>query len=217
MGSSLANNIHYTVTGAYGYNFFDGRVSIYTMLSTYKWGLHTELTSPIAGNINFGISVDIAADQNLVIIGANSYSFYAGVAFTYELAPDNATWALTGSIQSPSGPNSGFGSQVKVHGDFALVATLIQNAYIYERQSTGKYVLASTITVDGVITSISLSGHLAAVGVASYKASVGRVYVYALDASDHVWRLQTVVPSAGGENSYFGHSVSIGNHTLVVG
>jgi hypothetical protein len=187
------------------------------MISKYKWGLHSELKSPIAGNINFGVSVDIAAGQNLIIVGANSYGFYAGVAFTYQLAADNSTWALTGSIQSPSGPNSGFGSQVKVDGDFAMVATFNKQAFIYERQASNRYSLVSSLTVDGVVTSISLSGGHAAVGVDSFGGSLGQVYVYEMNGTDRVWHLQAVVPSAGGLNSYFGHSVSIGNHTLVVG
>jgi hypothetical protein len=56
------------------------------------------------------------------------------------------------------------------------------------------------------------------VGVESFGGSIGQVYVYLMDGADHhVWRLHSIVPSAGGLNSYFGHSISIGNHTLVVG
>ncbi len=89
--------------------------------------------------------------------------------------------------------------------------------YIYERQSTGKYLLTSPLSVTGgVVTSISLHNTHAAIGVETYLNGTGQVLVYAME-SDRVWRLQSIVNSAGEMNSYFGHSVCIGNHTLIVG
>jgi hypothetical protein len=50
------------------------------------------------------------------------------VAFIYELsALDNSTWALTNTIPSPSGANSGFGTTVKIDGDFLMIATYNNN------------------------------------------------------------------------------------------
>ncbi len=66
------------------------------------------------------------------------------------------------------------------------------------------------------MTSISLHNTHAVVGVETYMNATGQVFFYAME-SDRVWRLQSVVSSAGEMNSNFGHSVCIGNHTLIVG
>eukprot|EP01034_Spumella_vulgaris_P046680 gene46680-58204_t len=183
LGNSLANNEYYSVSGAYGYNIFEGQVNVYKTLPKFKWEFAQTLKSPIAGNINYGVCVDIAPDRNVIVVGANSYSFYAGMVFMYGLNADNVTWGLTNTIWSPSGPDSGFGTRVKVEGDFMLAATYNSNFYFYERQSGGKYLLTSSLTAEGVITSISLSGHHAAVGVETNLNgnSTGSVYVYRLD------------------------------------
>lgn len=52
---------------------------MYSTDSHCQWNYHSYLKSPIAGSINFGVSVDI--DGENVVVGASSYGMFHSFPF----------------------------------------------------------------------------------------------------------------------------------------
>jgi len=99
--------------------------------------------------------------------------------FIYERNPEHACWVLEGTIKSPlaADPDNktdyqGFGYRVDLSGDFAIIGTSVNNAYIYKEVSPGNWTLHTNLPppAPGIFfgRSVALEGNIALVGAYGY-------------------------------------------------
>lgn len=147
--------------------------------------------------------------------------------FIYERNPEHACWVLEGTIKSPLAEDpdnktdyQGFGYRVDLSGDFAIIGTSVNNAYIYKEVSPGNWTLHTDLPppAPGIFfgRSVALEGNIALVGAYGYGGSVGRVYVYQYNETTDSWGSFGFL-SAPRNHSGFGFSVDIHGTNIVVG
>ncbi len=138
----------------------DKTVDIYEYNSgTNNWDSIGSLTT---GTGNFGSSVDISKDGNVIIIGANSEDGNKGAAYVYTYAGIN-TWNLKGSIiyGDVAGDNLGVACAINEDGTSIIIgcglaaASNVNSSYIKHltyNSATSEWVLTDKRYGDGVAT-----------------------------------------------------------------
>eukprot|EP01034_Spumella_vulgaris_P028514 gene28514-35384_t len=173
----------------------------------------------IVNNNNFGVSV--AIDGLAVAIGANSWATYIGKVFIYRFM-ENKYWLPEATLTSPMGIGEGFGHSVALSGDFALITTGTNHAFIYElvdsQWTLNSQLLPPSENVHFGHTA-AIEGDTIVVGAESVGGSEGAVFIYKLNYTDpaHHWYLTDTLSSVDGYSTYFGHAVDISENTIVVG
>lgn len=95
-------------------------MNVYKPLSVSAWTLDSYVYSPDGANNNFGLRV--AFNDNYMIVSANAYEAYTGIAYIYELY--EAQWTLKQRLNSPFAAGEGFGYFVALYNDTAAVSTV---------------------------------------------------------------------------------------------
>ncbi len=121
-----------------------------------------------------------------------------------------------------------FGQSVAILGDIAVVGSLLNSAYIYERNTSGKWVLIKKIVAsDGAAddefgVSVAISGDTVVVGATfgdGNNSNSGSAYVFERDfgGSNNWGEVKKIVASDGAVDDLFGRSVAISGDVVVVG
>ncbi|MBP48289.1 MAG: hypothetical protein CMH53_10165 [Myxococcales bacterium] len=223
------------LVGAYGASpkaKSSGAAYIFEAQSITKWKQMDKLV-PADGKAydNFGKAVSLSG--NRVVVGAagvDDKGDGSGAAYVFERQP-TGTWSEVGKlIPASNAAGDSFGASVAIDGDRLIAgaesadtkAQYAGAAFIYERQSDGKWTEASKLVAsDGVKasacgTSVALSGNRALVGCDN-DATFGAVYLYSRQ-KDGLWAEGTKITTADGAKSdYFGVSVSMSANRILVG
>lgn len=105
-------------------DIFEGIVHIYDHQSACHWTLQSYIHSPLGDNAGFGNAVALERDR--VIVGSNAWEGYTGKAFIYSLYQD-VFWKLEAQLDSPLSYAQGFGYDVSLSGNWAMVTTGVNN------------------------------------------------------------------------------------------
>jgi len=224
--SSVTLTNKYAVIGSNGYDTFKGIVHVYVPKTTTKWSLQALIRSPVWDNNNFGN--DVSVDDEQMVVAANAYQQYDGIVFVYKQNPIHQCWLLVATITSPLAIKDtperkvfqGFGYRVDISGQFLIVGTAINNAYIYKEVSPDNWVLHADLVppAEDIFfgRSVSIEGDLAMVGAYGQGRSNGCVYLYKYDNATDTWGDFGSLP-APRNNSAFGYSVDMHGTNIVVG
>ena len=193
----------------------------------------------------FGSAVSISGNTAIIGArrdsGAGSDGEGAGAAaYVYERDPDGE-WLLVQKLTSGvAGGGDSFGESVSVSGTRAIVGAdeddaslgLPGSAYVYEKDSDGKWVLKSRLSPgdgqsgDQFGQSVSISGDAAVVGAELNRGNgywSGAAYVYERNRRGEWIFKQKLVPGRDAASptdvlrDRFGHSVAISGDTAIVG
>ena len=153
----------------------------------------------------FGTEVDV--DGSTVIVGATRRNRPTGVAYVFERS-DDASWSLTSTLLPPGG-EAGFGRDVSIDGDVALVSGA-DGAFVFERLADGSFAAGPTLTEPDGITgngfgsTVAIEGATAIVGASGDDEdgnNAGAVYVFDRQADGSFSFTQKVLaPDAGNQD-----------------
>ncbi|MBU1692919.1 MAG: FG-GAP repeat protein [Verrucomicrobia bacterium] len=202
----------------------------------------TKLTaSDAATGDSFGCSVAVAGD--VAVVGADGdddVGSASGSAYVFERnAGGTNAWGQVAKLTaSDAAAGDWFGYSVSVAGDVALVGARRDgdagnasgSAYVFERDAggtnawgqVGKIVASDGTASDYFGSSVSLDGDVAVVG--AYQdddvgSASGSAYIFERNAGGtNAWgQVAKLTASDGAADDYFGHSVSVAGHVVVVG
>ena len=223
-GFSVSLSGDTAVVGAYGYddgaNYDAGAVYVYERDANGTWGLvHKEVGS---GVINFGSTVVAAGDRFAVGSDRSGLMPEPAPVGVYERGTGGA-WARVASLLQPvddDNPLSGFGDTLGFFEDRIIVGTRASRAYIYERQTDGRWPLAARLdpplgTHYG--GAVGVSGARAIVGGYRDSNQIRSVFVFARQ-SDGAWILDAqLIASDPAPGERFGSNVDISGADVIVG
>ncbi|MGB1296080.1 MAG: hypothetical protein ACPG6V_11420 [Flavobacteriales bacterium] len=209
------------VIGAYSGTLasIPGKGFVYKRTGT-SWSQTQILNSGTSGADDFGSSVRISADGNVLVIGAQ-YQSTMGAAYIYTFDSQNQNWVQTQSITaSDISADDYYGSSVTLSADGGtIVVGAIGNdnwkgaAYVYTRNGNTwgnevKLVPADVADDDnfGIYSSISNDG-TALIVSAFGDFGLGYAYVYEYDGTD--WNVHKKLSEAGYSGSWYGISADI--------
>lgn len=181
----------------------------------------------------FGESV--AVDGNFAIVGASGNDHTAlsnpGAAYIYDLTVPASPVEIKLTAGDPEA-FSGFGKDVAISGNFAMVGALDHNnagsdqgaVYIFERNTGGannwgqyaKIVPAGISDSDQFGSAVAIDGNVMVVGAQGDSASAGAAYIYRFDGSS--WNEEAKIVGSGiGGGDLFGADVAISGGKVIIG
>ncbi len=185
----------------------------------------------------FGAAIDATSDGRIVVIGAPGYSdgTYTQEGSVYVFEYNNDAWMQIARL-TPSTGTAGrsFGTEVVISedGETIFVGAHLHNnqtgvVYFYECPAGGwiDMIETSILTApngaagDQFGASISLFGDLLA--VAAHMSDINGINsgsVYLFEKVDTTWtNIQLLTPAAPAADDRFGHSLHLGENTIVIG
>ncbi|MES2774537.1 MAG: FG-GAP repeat protein [Bacteroidota bacterium] len=246
-GSSVSISGNYAIVGASSDDeggFTDnGSATIFLRNSTTGvWEPVTKLTNQNPANTeSFGCSVSISGDY--AIVGAMTDTegglSWTGSASIYKRNAGTGAWEFQVKLLNPSNAaDDRFGSAVSIFGDYAIVGsshddentkTNNGSATIYKRNTgTGIWEMqvklsdSSPSNDDLFGYSVSISGDLVIIGTflddENGLIDCGSATIYKRNTSTNIWESQGKFTNGnGGNDDYFGASVSINNDFVMIG
>jgi hypothetical protein len=223
-------------------------VKVYRM--TDDGGNRTQLGQTIYGNTTgdwFGLSLDVAAEQNVIVVGAKGYWEYKGYVQVFSLVSDDetastmGTWKQVGQDIAGEAIGDEVGNSVSISDDGKTIAVGAPNNDGKNGEDSGNvriYRLAddgasweqigedidgdAAYGSSGNSASLSANGSIVAIG-APYAGIdgiyTGQVKVYRIDSGGSSW--ENLGQSIYGDNAYdsFGWSVDVSpdGNSLAVG
>ena len=198
----------------------------------------------------------IAMDGNFMVIGVNGEGFKpsggvhskpnAGVAYIFE-RDAGGTWNEVQRIEAPERQyGDHFGSAADISGDYLIIGAFFEDedeadtntligsgsAYIFERNSSGTWILAQKIVAsdrdigDSFGSSVAMQGNTAVVGAYQedddmfgfhYLLNSGSAYVFERDGGGTWNQTQKLVASDREAADWFGGSITMDGDYLVIG
>lgn len=173
----------------------DGAVYVFTR-SGSTWSQQAKIVPDTFGSNNHGISVDLSANGNTLIIGNSKVSSFTGEAYIYTRS--GSSWSLAKTLSPTPGSSPGsYGFSVALSADgtvavigepLAKVATRDEAGTVYMRSGTGwngeekiNVSIPQNYENFGYSVSISSDGNLIAVGAIGTNSGiysrVGAVYI----------------------------------------
>ena len=214
---ALAGDGEVALVGAPDTNSSVGAAYIYTYSGGTGVWLSTTLSPPSgSGADQFGLSVALAGDGEVALVGAPLTNNDAGAAYIYNSG--STGWSDTATLSGTSG--GGFGNSVALSGDgeVALVGASDADgsgaAYIYTSSSAG-WSAPVTLSVPsgadlfGLSVTLSGDGEMAIVGEPYTNDNTSMVDVYTYDSGTETWSNTPVTLSAPSGGTSFGTSVTL--------
>ena len=229
------NNIGGIVTLNTGAAFVFRR---YGAVGTNNWQHEKKLTaSDAAVNDGFGISVGISGDYAIVgASGNDDDGSGSGSAYIFRKDTGTGTWdSGTKIVASDAAAGDGFGRDVAISGDYAVVGargnddggTSSGSAYIFHRTGTGnslntwdsglKIQHTNPSAYDHFGQEVAIDGDYVLVG-STDDGTGGTAHLFRRTTTgSNTWDLKTTIsPTNGASGDMFGRSVGIsGNHAIV--
>ena len=154
-----------------------------------------------SANDAFGSSVDVSANGDTIVVGADNYAVGIGAVYVFQRSGPTS-WAQAARLSAPAGASSGqFGESVAISDDGTKIlagapalSTASQGGAAYYTLEDGSWVLKTVVAggsasaLGGQSVAISADGTRAAVGAPQYRASgatsnSGRVYTYSVSST----------------------------------
>ena len=185
-----------------------------------------------AENDNFGYSVSISGDYAVVsATGDDDNGYNSGSAYIFHRT--GTTWLEQAKITASDGADhDSFSRSVSIFGDYAVISAIKDDdngnssgsAYIFNRMGTtwseqAKITASDGAELDQFGYSVSISGNYAIIGANwnddnGYNS--GSAYIF--HRTGTTWLEQAkITASDGGDQDYFGNSVSITGDYAVIG
>ena len=175
-----------------------------------------------------GFSVSISED--FAIVGDYLDVNYKGLVRFYEKFGDQ--WKnVKERIASDANGADRFGYSVSISGDYAVVGapyadlgpfgTNAGAAYIFQRTASGWIEVAKLAASDAASSnyfghSVSIDGDNVIIGAYGHNGRTGAAYIFIRSGTS--WTEQAkLTPSDGNSSDYFGWSVSISGHRVIIG
>ena len=202
--------------------------------------LLTSVASPIAGQCQLAkllpedgeafdeFSQSVAISGDIAIVGSqfdDDNGLNSGSAYLFDVSTGEQ---ITKLLPQDGATLDEFGSSVAIDGDTAIVGARFNDdngdgsgsAYLFDVESGQQ--IAKLLPLDGADSdffgrSVAISGDIAVVG-AIYDddngSRSGSAYLFDVDSGKQIAKL---LPQDGASSDYFGHSVAISGHTVIVG
>ena len=187
-----------------------------------NWELQQTLTVTTEDAGGFGCSV--AIDGEWVLVGAyiaeyNDDTYNAGKAFLFHWNSGSSNWELQQTLTPGQNPvyDCRFGASVAIDGEWVLVGTYNDKAYIFRDDGSSNWELQQTLTgaEDSYLGfSVAIDGTTILLG-APAASSKGFAEVYMLTGSE--WILYTTLTGSSDSHDSFGYSTAIKGNQIVVG
>jgi hypothetical protein len=223
---ALSSNGNTLAVGSFGYSSNNGAVYVYTRTGS-SWFLQSSpITSGATGG-NFGISVALSSDGNIMAVGSNLEDSGAGAVRVYSRS--GSSWSQIGTqpITGLYGGSFGYSVSLSSDGNTLIVGAYADGAvggrvYVF-KNSTGIYGQESYRTINklnssyGYAVALSSDGNTLAISSIGETSGAGAVRIYTNGAS---WTTQgSPLTGSGAANANFGSSLSISSDgdTLAVG
>ncbi|MCH8824599.1 MAG: hypothetical protein IH984_13945 [Planctomycetes bacterium] len=206
-------------------------------VNTSNWSFQVKLiVSDAADDARFGQSLDLSADGNILVGGANQLDFATGAAYVFVRNPKTSQWAEQIKLTaSDAEPIALFGSSVAISGDGNTILVGASDddeqavgagaAYVYVRNGNNWFEQAKLTAfdgsaIDGFGTSVALSadGNSAVIGAVHATSGFGAAYYFTRHSS--VWIQQSKFGLCDGDSlDLFGERVDISadGQTALVG
>ena len=219
LGSGLAIDGDWVMIGTIGHDA--GRGAAYAFQrSGDTWVQHSKIDAPadLEGVARFGVDIAIEGDRMLIsAIGAGEGQ---GAVYGYAHNATSDTWEATGALEAPLlEEGSGFGSDIKIAGDFALVGApgFFQGlgAVLMYANTPDGWQLATILppyeTGGGTRFggSIAFDGTTAMIGSSGSGRGQGRTFIYTLDQQALEWTAATQIGSGNPGREFFGTGVAM--------
>lgn len=178
----------------------------------------------VAGDA-FGGAVGVSG--NVAIVGAAGADTGAGAAYVFRFDPITMMWAEEQELNaSDANAGDGFGGDVAVFGDVALVAAASDDGdtgavYVYRYDAVtmmwneeDKLVASDASPSSAFGTSVSLNGNVALVGAADAE----QAYVFRYDEVAMVWNEEDILTGSDSvAGDFFGSAVAVSGNNAFVG
>ncbi len=239
-GYSVSLSGDTALIGAYGSEIDgvrSGAAYIFVKDKSGKWRQQARLEpEEKKSNNRFGLSVSLAADNNVALIGEyNKNGKVIGAAYIF-VRDDKSRWSQQAKLLASDGKTSdSFGSSTALSaaGDMAVVGAYRVNetsskydsgaVYIFQRDSLGKWQQQARLrAVDTVEKgyfgrSVSLYKNMLLVGADGEILSRGAAYLFE-KGSDNEWKqIKRLYHESQEAYDYFGSSVSLGDGIALIG
>ncbi|KAJ5070340.1 hypothetical protein M0811_11006 [Anaeramoeba ignava] len=238
-GKSVAISEDYIVIGAYhaneSGNVQSGKVYIYNR-SGDSWVFQKSIiASDATDNSNFGSSVSISGQTIVVGASHSNIGLLPSVGKSYIFGFDGSTWIERKILVASDGTaNANFGSSVSISGNYTIIgadgAASEDNPYqgksylfVYNGEDwiQEQILVASDGSADCHFgTSLSMSSDYIVIGAPGVrvgdKPNQGQAYVFEKIADEWV-ETKILKASDGGQQSFFGGSVSVSHNFIAVG
>ncbi|MDY7110593.1 MAG: FG-GAP repeat protein [Planctomycetota bacterium] len=189
------------------------------------------LASDGAAYDRFGQSVSISGE--IAVIGASAdddSGSYSGSAYVFRY--DGANWIEEAKLLASDGAAADrFGCSVAISGDIGVIGAEKDDdndddsgsAYVFRRVGANWTEEAKLLASDGAAEddfgcSVSISGEIAVIGASGdddHGSKSGSAYVFRRSGAN--WTEEAKLLTSDGGFHYFGYSVSISDHTAVIG
>ena len=187
----------------------------------------SQILRPSDGNTPDQFGNSLAIDRNSALIGAYGDNGRGSVYYYTKDATD--VWHEAGKFTTTGlTTNAGFGQDVGLYGDFAIVGAFQQNslsgrAYLYKRV-LGSWNQVATLapTVSGTPrfgNAVDIGKNTAVVGSPYFTTAIpsGAVQVYSRNASQQWLPSATLIPSDGATSDEFGFDLQLRGDRLIIG
>ena len=186
------------------------------------WNLQQKLTSPAAGQNDFGaFGMSVAVTGDTVLIGKSGEAYGRGAAYVF--VRDGGTWSAQQRLAiNDLAPGSQFGRRVALSEGTAVVGIAgPEEVYVFTR-SDGTWIQRQRLTTGAPPhsategQSLSVDGNTIVVGALNTHNFAGSAFVFARDGE--IWTLQQeLTASDAGSFSYFGLSAAVKGDSVLVG
>ena len=223
---ALSSNGNTLAVGSFGYSSNNGAVYVYTRTGSSWYLQSSPITSGATGG-NFGISVALSSDGNIMAVGSNLEDSGAGAVRVYSRS--GSSWSQIGTqpITGLNGGSFGYSVSLSSDGNTLIVGAYADGAvggrvYVF-KNSTGIYGQESYRTINklnssyGYAVALSSDGNTMAISSIGETSGAGAVRIYTNGA---YWSTQgSPLTGSGAANANFGSSLSISSDgdTLAVG
>eukprot|EP00588_Corethron_pennatum_P009231 CAMPEP_0194272380 /NCGR_PEP_ID=MMETSP0169-20130528/5967_1 /TAXON_ID=218684 /ORGANISM="Corethron pennatum, Strain L29A3" /LENGTH=611 /DNA_ID=CAMNT_0039015027 /DNA_START=35 /DNA_END=1867 /DNA_ORIENTATION=+ len=216
------------VVGDYTDKVFSGAAYIFTRDDLGSWLGPQKLVHPNqqVGVYRFGFSVGIFNDT--IVVGS------AGTVFTafFYMRNNAGTWKLVQKENTDDGKLIGwFGFSVDIYADVTVVSSVLSgSAYVFSRDRNGVWMLTDKLVAEGAIiqeyfgVKVAIFDDTIIVGSMGNSKDTGHnpgaVYVYSknVDSLHSGWlQKQKLVAGDMQNDAYFGFSIQVTQHNIVVG
>ena len=228
---SIYNTI--VLIGASGVN--SGRGSAFIFRSSNAgatWSQAATLTAAdTAQDDSFGFSVSIF--DNNALVGARDDDSSQGSAYIFRSSDGGATWSQNAKLTASDGASSArFGCSVSIHNGTALIGAMLSDsykgsAYIFRSSDggvtwnqTAKLTQSNRVSGDEFGSSVSIYSYTALIGTPRGDSLRGSAYIFQSNDGGVTWptsETSKLTASDRGDSAAFGVSVSIFNHTILIG
>ncbi len=224
-GNAVCISGDYAFIGSPNDDTYTGSVYVFKRTNG-QWTQETKLRASDAALFSwFGSSVSV--DGNYALIGAPYNNGWIGSVYVFKL--DGTKWKEQCRLTPSDGEiNDVFGQSISISGAYALIGAPYENnqngsAYIFRRdgamwteESKLSIFLPNSLHGATFGHAVSLYGDYALIGAPLDEYTIGSAHIFKRTGTTWV-KQDTLAPSDGDTNNWFGYSVSLHGEFALIG